>query len=573
MKKSVIASSALLIFSLLGAALASAPTATSSAALAQKIYWGDSVPKGWNGSWPAKFLTIPEKTKYERTASTTEILEFIDMLKWNSDKVFAINIFTTTLRRNCPAVVLAGPRITSPEEAVKSGKTVVYLQGNIHPYEPEAKEALLMLTREILFGKMKRLLDNLIIIVCPDFNVDGNDTLSLNDGTPHFVGNGNNAQNLNLNRDAIKLETIEVNGLYRTIFNRWDPILFYDGHMMGRVQHGYAIGYATCTVPAAHPGPRGYVFDKLFPAVREATRKDFGLEVFTHGDIDNKWPPTTWSHDAALWTNEAKFVANAYGLRNRMAILAETPGHESFERRIYAHYALIAEILEYTAAHGNEMQEICRAADREVVEAVKAKAESGELKNWVAGRYESWGKIDILAYQKRNVSELIPGTSVRAKIAPHMLEAPELVRGVENLTKPVGTAEATVPRGYLIPAELDYVAEKLRTHNVRVEVLTKPIKVTGEEFVIDKIGQVRGGGYAMIKLEGGFAKSPLKEFPAGTFRVDMAQPTANVAFYCLEPQAADGFVGWGVLDGYFKTAGSDKKSVVYPIYKYFKIIE
>jgi len=154
-----------------------------------------------------------------------------------------------------------------------------------------------------------------------------------------------------------------------------------------------------------------------------------------------------------------------------------------------------------------------------------------------------------------------------------MLEAPELVRGVENLTKPVGTAEATVPRGYLIPAELDYVAEKLRTHNVKVEVLAKPIKVTGEEFVIDKIGQVRGGGYAMIKLEGGFAKSPLKEFPAGTFRVDLAQPMANVAFYCLEPQAADGFVGWGVFDNYFKSAGADKHSIVYPIYKYFKILE
>ena len=65
------------------------------------------------------------------------------------------------------------------------------------------------------------------------------------------------------------------------------------------------------------------------------------------------------------------------------------PGHESFERRIYAHYALIAEILDYAAAHGKEMQEICRAADREVVEAVRSKAESGELRNWVAGKYES----------------------------------------------------------------------------------------------------------------------------------------------------------------------------------------
>jgi hypothetical protein len=540
---------------------------------AQKIYWGDSVPAGWNGKWAAKFLTVPERTNFARTASSTDVLEFIDALRWSSDKVHVINMFTTTLRRTCPAVVLADPRVTSPDEAVKSGKTVVYLQGNIHAYEPEAKEALMMLMRDILFGKRKNLLDNLIIIVCPNFNVDGTDTLSLSDGTPHILGSAVNAQNINLNRDAIRVETAEIAGLYRTVFNRWDPTLIYDGHLMGRVQHGYAIGYATCTVPASHPGPRDYVFDKLFPAVREATRKNFGLEVFTHCETDGKWPPTVWSHESAMWTNEAKFVANAYGLRNRMTILAETPGHESFERRIYAHYSLIAGVLEYANVHGKEMQEVCRAADRDVVETIKAKAETGELRNFVAGKYGSYGKVDILVYKERNASTLVPGTSVRARIAPHMLQAPELVRGVEFLCKPVGTAEARVPRGYLIPAELDFVAEKLRAQNVKVEVLAKPVKVTGEEFVIDKVGQGRSGGYSMIKLDGGFAPSTVREFPAGTFRVDMAQPLANLAFYCLEPQAADGFVGWGVFDATFKSLGVDKRSVVYPVYKYFKILE
>jgi len=562
MRKSVLAAMTVVLFA--GGLLA--------AAAPQKIYWGDSVPKGWTGKWPAKFLTVGEKTNYERTASSTEVLEFIDALRWSSENVFVINMFTTSLRKNGVAAFLARPRVTTPEEAAKSGKTVVYLQGNIHAYEPEAKEALMMLMRDILFGKRQALLNDLIIIVCPNFNVDGTDMLSLSEGTPHLLGSGSNAQNLNLNRDAIKVETAEVAGLYRTIFNRWDPILFFDGHLMGRVQHGYADGYIGCTVPAAHPGPRNYVFDKLFPSVREATRQNFGLEVFTHCGTDNKWPPTIWTPEAALWTTEAKFLANCYGLRNRMAILAETPGHESFERRIYAHYALIASILDYTAKHGKEMQEICRAADKEVVEAVKTKAESGELRNFVAGKYESYGKVDILMYKDRNVSTLLPGTSVRAKIAPHMLGAPELVRGVEFLAKPVGTAEARMPRGYLLPAELDFVVEKLRTHNVKVEVLAKPVKAAGEEFVVDRIVQVQGrGGGPVTKLEGGFAPSPAKEFPAGTFRVDLAQPTANVAFYCLEPQAADGFVGWGVFDAYLKSIGAGARSVVYPIYKYFKI--
>lgn len=539
----------------------------------QKIYWGDSVPEGWNGTWPDKFLTIAEKTDYTRTASSTEVLEFIDALRWASDKMTIVPMFTTRLRRTGVAAVLASPRVASPAEAARSGKAVVYLQGNIHAYEPEAKEALMMIMRDILLGARGGLLDKLIVIVCPNLNVDGTDTLSLSEGTPHLLGSGTNADDINLNRDAIRVDTAEIAGLYRAVLNRWDPVLVYDGHLMGRVQHGYAIGYATCTVPTAHPGPREYVFDKLFPAVREAVRETFGLEVFTHCGTDNAWPPTVWSHERAMWTNEAKFVANAYGLRNRMAILAETPGHESFERRIYAHYALIAGVLDYAAAHGEEMQKVCRAADREVVASVEARAETGELRNFVAGTYGSYGKVDILMYRERNVSTLVPGTSVRARIAPHMLRPPELVRGVEFLCKPEGTVEARVPRGYLIPAEFAFVAEKLRIHNVKVEVLAEPLKAAGEEFVVDKVVQGRSGGYRMVRLEGGFATSPVKEFPTGTFRVDMAQPLANVAFYCLEPQAADGFTGWGVFDEYFQAAGAGARSVVYPVYKYFKILE
>lgn len=541
----------------------------------QEIYWGDSVPEGWNGKWPAEFLTVPEKTDFERTCSSTEVLEYINTLRWRSDKILLINMFTTSLRRSGVAAVLASPRLNSPQEAARSGKTVVYLQGNIHAYEPEAKEALLMIMRDLLFGSRQYLLENLIIIVCPNFNVDGNDTLTLSQGTPHLLGSMTNAQDLNLNRDAIKLETPEMNGLYRTVFNRWDPVLIYDGHMMGRVQHGYAIGYATCTVPAAHPSPRNYVFEKLFPAIRESTRKNFGLEIFTHCGTDRVWPPTRWSHETAWWTTEAKFVANAYGLRNRMAILAETPGHESFERRIYAHYALITEVLEYASKHGWEMQEICRAADREVVDNVMAKSETGQLTNFVAGRYDSYGKTDVLMYKEPNVSRLIPGTSVRAEIAPHMLKAPELVRGLEFMAKPVGTMEARVPRGYLIPAAMDFIADKLRTHNVKVSVLSAPVTAEGQEFAISKISRPPAGlgGGPTVKLEGAFSGMVTREFPAGTFQVDMAQATANVAFYCLEPQAADGFTGWGVLDNYLRSMGAGSRSAVYPIFKYFKLKE
>ena len=78
------------------------------------------------------------------------------------------------------------------------------------------------------------------------------------------------------------------------LLNEWDPVLLLDGHLMSRVNHGYANTYGTTTVPAAAPGPRDYTHDTLFPAVREMVRKEFGLEVFTHALFGRgrHWPPT-----------------------------------------------------------------------------------------------------------------------------------------------------------------------------------------------------------------------------------------------------------------------------------------
>ncbi|MFC1563677.1 M14 family metallopeptidase [candidate division KSB1 bacterium] len=536
-----------------------------------KIYWGDAVPEGWNGKWDEKFLTVPEKTDFNRTTSSYQIHEYINILKWNSENVHVFNMYTSELRTVCSAVVLAEPRVTSPDEARRSGKPVIYIQGNIHPPEAEGKEAILMLMRDILLGDKKYLLDNQILIFCPNFNVDGNDTWSTRDGTPNIIGTRTNAGNYDLNRDAIKLETIEVNGLYRTVINRWDPVMFFDAHAMGRVKHGYAICYAGSTVPAAHPEPRGYVYSTLFPEVRNSVRDNFGLEIFTHclHDEDN-WPPTVWSHDFAYWSTEAKFVANAYGLRNRMSILVETAGYPSFERKIYSQYAYITELLEYTNRHGKEMMEICRKADEEIVNNILENAGSGKLKNFVEGEYESWGKVDIYAYRE-NEADFIPGTSVRRTKPGTADGKPELVSGVEHLTRAVGTKEAVVPRGYLIPAELDFIAEKLRTMGIKVDMLENAVTASGEEFVIDGIRKRYRDGYNMTILDGNFVKSENREFPAGTYIVDMAQPLANLAFYSLEPEVRDNFVGWNILDDYLESIDAGKRSVVYPVFKYLKI--
>ena len=47
----------------------------------------------------------------------------------------------------------------------------------------------------------------------------------------------------------------------------------------------------------------------------------------------------------------------------------------------------------------------------------------------------------------------------------------------------------------------------------------------------------------------------------------MAQAMANAAFYYLEPQARDGFVGWGLLDDALRGRNTAGGSFPYPIFK------
>ena len=546
-------------------------TAGMLAAQQQKIYWGDEVPAGWAGKWSPDLLTVPERTNYTRTMSTLQLHEWIAALKLKTENLHVIRMFTSPLRTVAPAMVLTTPRVTSPQQARSSGKPVVFLMGNIHPPEAEAAEALLMVARDLAAGKHKAILDNLIVMIAPIYNVDGTDTFVTQDGglgseTPHILGVRENSEGLDLNRDAVKLTTVEGNGLARTL-NTWDPLLFLDGHLMSRVSHGYANTYGTTTVPAAAPGPRDYMTDTLFPAVRHAVRSDFGLEVFTHAlATPNTWPPRAWSHDRAAWTVEAKFVVNDFGLRNRFAIITETPGQPTFERRIYAQYAYFISLLQYTSAHAAQMQAVVKKADDDTVAAVLAGAEAGTLTNFLDGEYQSAGTIDLLAY-RANEAQYKPGTSLMSTRPGTASGPPEVVPDVDDLTKPVGTRSARVPRYYLLPPGMEDLAAKLRAHNIRVTTLDKAVRVEGEQFTIDRMYSVRRSGYNMTTLDGSFSPLVTKEFPAGSFQVDMAQPMANAAFYYLEPQARDGFVGWGVMDGVLRALGAEERSVVYPVFK------
>ena len=126
-----------------------------------------------------------------------------------------------------------------------------------------------------------------------------------------------------------------------------------------------------------------------------------------------------------------------------------------------------------------------------------------------------------------------------------------------------------VPPGYLFPAECADLAAKLRALYINVRTLDRALRAENEVVHDSKNAQDPAQRLRDDSaLDGAFSGLQVKEFPAGAFMVDLAQPMANAAFYYLEPQARDGFVGWGLLDDALRNAGVERGPVEYPIFKF-----
>jgi len=509
-------------------------------------------PQAQNTGYPPELYSRPERTNYLETSLHSDLTSFVNTLKQSSSLVHLETMGVSFRGKQMPLVVMADPPVTTPEEAQASGKLVVYIQGNIHGGEVEGKEAVLTLMREIAFGNQRRLLKNHILLFCPIFNIDGNDALGTNnrptqEGSPALAGQRANGQGFDLNRDGIKLETIEGKALAEKVLLRWDPLLFVDLHTTNGTWHGYAITYAPGLLTAGHPGTVNYLKNNLLPWVKAKVLERAGYDIFHYGDF-YEYPPKTF----AGMLPTPRYLTNSMAVKNRLAILVETFAHDRFEKRIDSNIAFLVSLLEYTGSHAAEIKTLIGTTEAGVVAEINSSG--GTLQRGVQYMSVDPGtKADLLAYEVKSGQRT--GKRIWFPDVNFILDY-----------KPAKLA--TVPRAYVFPVELTGVAAKLREHGVLVTQLSQPSSLKGEQFSVTRLNRETQiyQEHHLATLEGSF-QPVTREWPANSFYVDLAQPLAYLIFYMLEPQSDDGLVTWNYFDQYLTDHGVNTQTVPFPVFK------
>lgn len=496
---------------------------------------------------PSEWLTETEKTGFRRTPRYEETIAYCRRLAEASECIDLQSFGTSPEGRELVLIVASNDKAFTPAAARKTGKLIVLVQNCIHAGECAGKDASLMLLRDMAVTRTRAsLFDNVILLVIPIFSVDGHERCSpysrVNQNGPEEMGWRTTSRNLNLNRDYMKADAVEMRAWLR-LWNAWRPHLHFDNHTTDGGDWQYDLTYSADTHAAAAPQIAKWLKDTLYPQIVPAMRRDGHVVMEYFWLVDSKDP----SKGIRSGGFGPRFSTGYVSIRNRPSILVESHALKPYRTRVIGHYNIMLHTLELL---NREPDSLCTAT----TEADSSAAALGSFYDpnrrlpVAIGRTDEHQPVTFNAFAYRRELSEVSGD----------------VRIIYDSTKPLDietvwyngtevTKEVTPPLAYIIPPQWTEAIELARAHGLRCERLVEPIS---DEFESYRFVDV---SFPSRPYEGRFLPrfktEPIVEhrtYLPGSVIVPLDQPDAKLAVHLFEPEAPDSLVSWGFFHTIFE---------------------
>jgi hypothetical protein len=345
----------------------------------------------------------------------------------------------------------------------------------------------------------------------------------------------------NLNRDYMKADTPETRAWLR-LWNEWDPHLFIDCHVTDGADY-------RCNITFHHEHHAGVdnavlewerdVFDKKVVRATEAAGNviSWYLEFIDNRDL------TLGTRD---FNGSPRFSTGYVPLRNRPGILIETHMIKDYRSRVIGTYDFLRAALTEVNRTPDQLIRICREADQRTIDAARAYNPSNlfpldfELTDQTA-------PFELKAFEYQTEQSDVSGDL-------------RVIYGREplDLTIPMYdtfrvTAAVAPPLQYIVPTQWTTVIEVLNAHGIRFRTLAEKSSIEVESYRFTNVqwpaGPFEGRHMPRFEVE---RVVEVREFPAGSVVVPLAQPLGKLILNMLEPQAPDSFARWGFFNAIFE---------------------
>ncbi len=480
--------------------------------------------------------TVAERSEFRATARYDEVAAWCQAFANATPLAYLTDLGHSSEGRSIPLVIVADPPVRSAAQAVRSGKLIVFAIGNIHAGEVCGKEALPMLLREICASPHPALLKDVILAVAPIYNTDGNERVSKTNrpgqaGPEEGMGQRANARGLDLNRDFIKLEAPETQGLVRFV-NQWNPHLFIDTHTTNGSYHRYIITYDGPKNPAGDAEVIGFMRKTFFPEVSAAFEKRADQKAYYYGDFNR---------DHSQWTTypaEARYGTTYVGLRNRLSVLSEAYTYAPYKTRVLGTRDFVRECVETAVKHKAEITKLLADAQGRAARGVGSSPGQPAEQVAVQSKARAAGDpVTVLGY----VETMENGRRKKTD------ETKDYKVQLMNEFEP--TVSVSRPFAYLIPADFPQAIEAIKRHGIEVQELREDLELDVEVYRLDKVDRAprRFEGHQTVDLTA-TKRAESRMIKAGSLVVRTAQPLGHLAVYLLEPGSEDGLATWNFFD-------------------------
>ena len=449
-----------------------------------------------------------------------------------------------------------GPVSVAPDimtEPLSRKKPTVLFTAAQHGNEQSAKEAVLMLLRDLAVGDLRPLLDKVNVLIMPQTNPYGN-----------FMNVRANELDLDMNRDHVKLEAEGVRAIHR-VFRAYWPEVTIDVHEKGDDYYRVSIG---CVSNAnisrdLQDYSRGVILAEVEKSLAKKriafheylVTEDLGVDT-SSGAAYERGPAGPREEMKRFSTTDLNDGRNSLGIFETLSFIQEGSSRHDLETlrdRTAWQYQGLRAFLESVAAHADEILKIVEEHRGHLLERAKARdgadpvhlrmkfARDPKEPQLLLKRFETVESPirGVLKVDKKAGETLLAGDIAPAPGPRTMKIVDEVVKNWFPNVEP--TLSVTRPRGYVIRGDRLDIVETLLALNVEVGTFADAGLVDAEAYEVTAIVPSKLDYVAPDKIDVA-AKTIKVPVRKGDFYVDCVQPAANLVPALLEPQSEFGFI-------------------------------
>jgi hypothetical protein len=476
-----------------------------------------------------------EQSGGKESPAYTEVISWWQKLDAASPLVHIKTMGATDAGFPLHLVMLSADKDFNPATIKAKNKTIILVNNGIHPGEPDGIDASMLLARDIAQGKLK-LPSNVVIAFIPVYNIGGalnrSPNYRIDQNGPTEKGFRGNAQNLDLNRDFIKMDSKNAFA-FAQIFQFLDPDIFIDNH----VSNGADYQHVMTLLTSQHNklgGESGKYLNEVFEPALYQSMKTKGYDLVPYVNHFGETPDNGWSQ---YWDGP-RYSSGYATLWNTFAFVPETHMLKPYAQRVDATRKLMESFIEFAATHAQKIITLRKEARQQQL----TQNEFPIAWKWNTKRFT---EIEFKGYSSGKKPSVISGQPrlYYDRNAPFTKKVPFYNVYDDSI-------RITRPKAYLIPQGWWKVIERLQANGVVMQRLTKDTTIEVEAYRIESYqsgARPYEGHHPNRDVQVSKTTRQIR-FRKGDYLIPLNQKAARFLMETLEPQGEDSYFAWNFFD-------------------------